>query len=391
MDSRLSRRSMLRAAGAAGLAAAGGLVTRGSALADEVAAPRMTVLRKEPGTMAGEIFFTWYGLSGQPFAPNGLEIADAAGTPLWANSSTALAFFHFQQVRYRGRTVLAWFQGSAGSGGGGFAALGPSWVLTERDHTPITAVGPSGVFVPDLHEQRMAGPDTALIASFETITADLSGIGGPVDGQLVKSYANVVDIASGTVLWRWNSLDHVPLTESYAPAPTSPDRPHDYFHINSISRTPDGHLLVSGRNTSALYKVHRSTGEVIWRLGGKSSSFSVPEDAVFGFQHHADFENPHTIRLFDNGSSEYATLHPTRVVWLRVDEKRRTVSLADSMSIPGIAQSTALGSAQRLPNGNVFVDWGRNKRLSEFSPQGRLLFDAMLPSPCYRAFKYAQC
>jgi hypothetical protein len=387
MSTGIGRRSLLRAAGVAGLAAAGGLATRGNAVADRVTAPRMTVLRKEPGTLAGDIYFTWAGLSDERFDPSGAEIADAAGRPLWATSSSDVGFIHFLRQTYRGREVLSWFQVVAGPGGGG-RAPGSSWVLTELDHTPITTIGASGEFQPDSHEQRITAANTALIASYTTTSGDLSDVGGPADGLVRDSQANEVDIASGTVLRRWRALDHVPLADSYAPVPSEPDKAYDYFHINSISETPDGHLLVSSRHTCALYKVHRITGEVIWTLGGKSSSFAVAPDAVFGFQHDAVYENPCTIRLFDNGSDGETILHPSRVVWLRVDETRMTVTLADSMSIPGIAQATGMGGAQRLPNGNVFVSWGRTPRLSEFSPRGDLLFDAILPSPSYRAFKY---
>lgn len=386
MNVGFSRRSVLRAAGAVGLAAAGGLVARGSVLAGDVDAPLMTVRRNEPGTAAGGIFFTWVDNAGGQLAASGVEIADATGTPLWATSSTSNRFVDFQRQSYRGRDVLTWWQGSGGPGGGGSGQ--GSCVLTGLDHTPITTIGASDEFQPDSHELRITAANTALITAYVTIPGDLSAVGGPVDGLVRNSYAEEVDIDSGTVLRRWSALDHVPLADSYKPVPGSPDQPYDYFHINSISLTPDDHLLISGRHTSALYKVHRITGEVIWRLGGKSNSYAVAPDAVFGFQHHAIFENPRTIRLFDNGSDGNTTLHPSRVAWLRVDQTSMTATLADSMSIPDNAQTTAMGSAQRLPNGNVLVSWGSNPRLSEFSPQGDLLFDAILPSPSYRAFKY---
>jgi hypothetical protein len=58
---------------------------------------------------------------------------------------------------------------------------------------------------------------------------------------------------------------------------------------------------------------------VLWRLGGRSSSFSVAADAVFGFQHHAAYEDPYTIRMFDDGGDGLTTLHPSRVAWIRLD------------------------------------------------------------------------
>ena len=74
-------------------------------------------------------------------------------------------------------------------------------------------------------------------------------------------------------------------------------------------------------------------------------------------------------------------------MWVRLDTRRKTASPADSMTISGV-QAFALGGAQRLPNGNVFVCWGSAARLSEFSPTGELLFDATLTSPSYRGFKF---
>jgi hypothetical protein len=43
-----------------------------------------------------------------------------------------------------------------------------------------------------------------------------------------------------------------------------------------------------------------------------------------------------------------------------------------------------------LPNGNVFVGWGRALAISEFSPEGELLFDLTLPAEnrSYRAFRF---
>lgn len=228
--------------------------------------------------------------------------------------------------------------------------------------------------------------NTALITSYLTVPYDLSSVGGSRNGQLRNAYCDEVDIASGVVLHRWSAIDHVPLSDSYMEVPTSADAPYDYFHMNSISITPDDQLLISSRHTCALYKIDRTTGQVIWTLGGKSSSFAVAKDAVFGLQHHAVYEDEDTIRLFDDGSG-VSYWHDSRVIWIRPDTRAHTVALADSMTIPGISTS-AMGSAQRLANGNVFVSWGIVPRLSEFSPSGEVLFDATLASPSYRGFKF---
>jgi hypothetical protein len=373
------------AAGAVGLTTMGGLAVRGLAPAAAEAAPtpspaplsapQMTVLVRRPGAFPGQIFFT-YG--------SGVEIADSTGTPLWSTSESG-HYEDFQMQTYRGEPVLTWWQGTGTPAGGG-TGVG-TCVLTSLSHEPVATINGSDGYYPDLHELRITPANTALITSYRTVPYDLSPVGGPAVGRVLDSYCEEVDIASGTVLLRWSALDHVPLSDSYVPVPP-PDGPaYDFFHLNSISITPDGHLLLSARHTCAAYKIHRTSGEVIWQLGGKSSSFAVAPDAVFAYQHHAIFENPRTIRLFDDGSDGQSTVHQSRVAWIRLDSEAMTASLADNMTIPGI-QSGAMGSAQRLPNGNVFVSWGSTPRLSEFSPRGDVLFDATLTAPSYRAFKY---
>ena len=82
-----------------------------------------------------------------------------------------------------------------------------------------------------------------------------------------------VDIKSGKVLWEWHSLGHVPLTASYIPVVANLRVWWDYFHINSIEQLPGGNLLISSRSTWTIYEISRSTGRVIWQLGGKHPSF----------------------------------------------------------------------------------------------------------------------
>ena len=48
------------------------------------------------------------------------------------------------------------------------------------------------------------------------------------------------------------------------------------------------------------------------------------------------------------------------------------------------------GNSERLPGGDLFVGWGRIGRFSEFSADGKLLFDATLPPgyDSYRAYRF---
>src|SRR5262249_27356462 len=135
----------------------------------------------------------------------------------------------------------------------------------------------------DVHEFLLTSKGTALVTIYAPKTVDLTPVGGPSTYQTLDSILQEIDIATGKVLLEGHALDHIPLTDSYAPVV----EPYDYFHINSIDVALDGNLLVSARNTSCIYKLDRKTGAVLWRLGGQSSDFSFRPDAGFLFQHDA--------------------------------------------------------------------------------------------------------
>ena len=57
---------------------------------------------------------------------------------------------------------------------------------------------------------------------------------------------------------------------------------------------------------------------------------------------------------------------------------------------PDKQYADAAGNMQVLPNGNVFVGWGRALAISEFSEDGEMLFDATLlrTNESYRDFRF---
>src|SRR5205823_12316743 len=115
--------------------------------------------------------------------------------------------------------------------------------------------------------------NAALVLAYTTARADLTAIGGAADQTVINGVVQEIDIATGKVLFQWNSEDHVPFSESEQPLPSSPDTPWDWFHINAVHLDTDGNLLVDARNTWTTYKVDRTAGEILWQLGGKHSSF----------------------------------------------------------------------------------------------------------------------
>jgi hypothetical protein len=145
----------------------------------------------------------------------------------------------------------------------------------------------------------------------------------------------------------------VDLAESYSPVPKSGGTPFDYFHINSVDVDSDGNLLVSARNTWTVYKIDHGSGEVIWRLGGKKSTFTMGAGTNFEWQHDARRQSDGSITLFDDAGSPQQEPQ-SRGLLLQVDEGARTASLVREYTDNGLA-TTSQGNMQVLPNGNVFT------------------------------------
>ena len=116
-------------------------------------------------------------------------------------------------------------------------------------------------------------------------------MGGPKEGRIFDGVVQEVDIATGEVLFEWHSSDEIDVSESYSKPPPAVQgakaAPMDYFHINSVDEEPNGNLLISARNTHAIYEIDRQSGKVLWRLGGKKSDFTIGPGAEFTWQHDA--------------------------------------------------------------------------------------------------------
>lgn len=250
----------------------------------------------------------------------------------------------------------------------------------------VSAQG-AGVFT-DLHDFKLTSRNTAIVLGYRFVRRDLRPYGGPRDGQVIDAVIQEVNLATGKLLLDWHAA-HVPLSDTVVPAPKS--GPWDFFHMNSVAEDSDGQLLVSARHASAVYKIDRRKGDVLWRLGGKRSSFTMGAGARFAYQHDAQL-TPNGVSIFDNGSTEFDSAHgrKTRVVFLRLDRAHRTATLDHAITHPSGVRSSSQGNARLQPNRDTFVGWGNSPKISEFGPQGQLLWDARLPNgyfQSYRAFR----
>lgn len=317
----------------------------------------------------------------------GALIVDDDGFPLWfRESAPGLTIIDLHVQRYRGRPVLTWYEGHV------LDSYGGTWVVADSSYRQIARIKAGNGYRGDLHECRLTTRGTALITIYSQLKADLTPIGGPVDGNAVEGIVQEIDVATGKVLFEWHSLSEIALDETYMPAVTAAGNV-DYFHLNSIGVDDDGNLLVSARHTSAIYKLHRKTGKLLWRLGGKKSDFAFAAGASFAYQHDARRHRDGTITLFDNaafspgpGGAVGPTSRPMR---LSLDMATMTASLVEEYSPGDNRVAFAMGNLQQLPDEAAMIGWGTLGSSSEIASDGTLRWDGSFDQgvASYRAYR----
>ena len=342
------------------------------------------VTRQTAGAAPGDIFLT----PQQGPTQNGVMILDGQGALVWYQpvpTGDMAADLHVQ--RYLGQPVLTWWQGYSGAGVG----AGEDEIY-DSSYQRIAEVRAGNGLTADLHEFRLTPQGTALVTAFYPVYWDASAVHGAKQQVVLDSVVQEIDIKTGLVLYQWDSLDHVPLADSYEAMPASAGSPFDYFHVNSVQLQPNGDLLISARNTWAAYDVDDLTGGTVWTLGGKNSSYKLSSDATFAFQHDVRLhtEGDPTVTLFDDGAGPPKVHTQSRGITVRLDDKAMTATLvSEDLHSPAFAAGFE-GNVQALPDGNTFVGWGQQPYFTEFNSQGQMVFDGRFvgANSSYRAYRF---
>ena len=367
------------------------LINTAVATASPTAPPPVSVLTSHSVPGRDDIFITPTGDTAQ--YANGPEIIDSNGKVVWFHpipEGQTAADFRVQ--RYRGQRVLTWWQGT---GLGGLAS-GTDYIYNNH-YQQITTVNAGNGLTADGHEFLITPQNTALILAYTTATADLTSIGGAPNQTVINGVVQEIDIATGKVLFEWNSADHVSFSQSEQPLPSSPNQPWDWFHINAVHFDTDGNLLIDARNTWATYTVRRHTGQILWQIGGKDSSFALHAapgqeldnaGELFAWQHDPEARGHGIYTWFDNDSTGNPLLPYSRAVTVKVDERHRVATLLAADDQPEGLSAASQGNAQSTGDGGLFVGWGSLPYFSQFDRAGRLIYNAQFPAGVnsYRAY-----
>jgi Arylsulfotransferase (ASST) len=334
----------------------------------DLAPPFVNVDTSRPGQAPGYLFLSPKSKRDEKQA--GPLIADNSGQPIWFQPFPGIdAATDFRTQTYRGKPVLTYWRGTSRQGIGT-----GEMVMLDQSYRVIHRIRSANGFRPDLHEFKVTPDDKALIVTYPIVRQNLKAVKGPKRGLVVDSVIQEIDIATGLVTFEWHSLGKIPITETFAQP--RPGTPFDYAHTNSVNL--DGNdFLMSARNTWAAYKIDRETGKIVWRLGGKKSTFKLARPAQFAWQHDVHRRADGAITVFDNSAFPPVRKF-SRALAIRIDESKKTASLISAAAHPRRLLTATQGNQQTLPNGNFLVGWGSQRQVTEYGPSGNVLFNAAL-------------
>jgi hypothetical protein len=374
---------------------------------------KVTVNTYLPGTSSGFIFVAPYAFSDNAtYGQTGSLMMDNDGNPIWFRplNTPNLMNTDFRVQKLAGKRVLTFWQGTLvtppvyTNAPGGSSEPGSCYYILDNTYRVIKNVEARKGFISDIHEFLLTPQNTALFLSTKVVPMDLTPYGGPENGSIQDFAIQEIDLKTNQLIFFWDALDHIPLTDSYEPASSASGSNNiwDVYHLNSIGLTDSKRdILVSGRNTWTIYRINKPTGNIIWHLGGKQNDFTMGSGATFSWQHDARFLPGDVISLFDDNCCESSLIPPSTPpahgLLLYLNLADMTANAISTYFHDPLLQIGSQGNVQSLPNGNKFVGWGESQYYSEYAEAGNTvdnpavdtLYDAKMPGSnyTYRAYR----
>ena len=249
----------------------------------------------------------------------------------------------------------------------------------------LRVVGPPDGEI-DVHEILAPSTGNFMVARRVARQVDTTPF-GPADATVVDIELEEVTSA-GEVVWRWSSADHIDPAETgrWWQAANLNAAPYDLYHWNSTEL--EGNVaLLTFRHTDAVYAIDRTSGEILWKLGGTPTAQSLQVigdpygDYPLGGPHDARVLPDGTVSIYDNRIDLPGL---PRVVRYRINPAAGTARLVDAFSDPAVKRSYCCGSA-RLIGSTWIVGWGGWPVIAGYDTDGRRAFSLRTPSFSYRA------
>jgi len=221
----------------------------------------------------------------------------------------------------------------------------------------------------------------------------------------------------GKVVWLWEANKHLdPDVDIIGPVHSR----EEWGHANTLNVLANGNILLTSRTLDSILVIDKKTGNVIFRWGnmtrlskesgeleliGKSTAQRKHSDTLSG--PHGAMEIPRGVPgaghfvVYDNGIVSRGALRASRAVEIDPGTGKlvwESIQKYNEMPVPFGRKhfSDFLGSAQKLPNGNMLLCDGANGRFFQMTADRQTVWeyvnpfdkDARFSGSVYKAYCY---
>jgi Arylsulfotransferase (ASST) len=308
-------------------------------------------------------------------------VLDNNGTPVWYRKPASPDVF---DVTLLSDGTIACASYGAGSPNAAFEAFNLETTATRWLKAPVPPM--------DFHElDELPNGDLMMLSSPLKSNIDLTALGLSSSATIIDCVVQEVE-PNGQLVWEWRASDHISASESTHPLTmkVNGQSVYDTFHCNSIDTDfASGNVLLSSRHTDAIYLIDKTSGKIIWKMGGNSPNrdnaqiLTITDDpeGAFHAQHDARFEPNGDISLYDDQTWDVRLA--ARGVEYHIDTDAGTATLIWSYTSPDHQDSMATGSFRRLDGGNDnVIGWGdkANTLFTEVDAAGNVMLNVTFPS-----------
>jgi hypothetical protein len=326
---------------------------------------------------SGQLLYSTFYNNGGPFSPSFLAIMNNDGSFLYLKQLPQNGF----DFKLQPNGNYTYYDTNVG-------------IFYEMDnrYNIIDSFYTKNGYTTDVHELQLLPNGNALLLGQDFEHVDMSKVvqGGNVNANVIGCVIQELDPFKN-VIFQWRSFDHYKITDA-TPDINLLDTTIDYVHANAVDVDSDGNFLLSARHLDEITKINKTTGDIIWRLGGKNNQFLFTNDTIgFSHQHHIRRIANGDITMFDNGNLHNPPF--SRAVEYKLDEVNKTATLIWQYKNSPVTYTFAMGSVQRLDNGNTLIGWGVNQtnniQITEVNTRGEIVFELDYPyNNSYRAFRF---
>ncbi|MBN2103662.1 aryl-sulfate sulfotransferase [bacterium] len=311
------------------------------------------------------------------------------GTPYWYNKTIARQ--RDFKVQRNGLLTARYIPSINGIPGGAFIAYDSTYAVVD---TFLAAPDNQGRFYEvDEHELVVLEDGGYLLVALDYRQVDMSEFfeDGKTNAGVAFSHLQEFD-SEGNLILHFDTQENLNIGE-FTQIEEHVKYGGRFPHMNAIDVDEDNNLIFSCRHLSAVYKIQRQTGEIIWKLGGINGNFTFVNDPFNGFsgQHAVSVLGNNRYLLFDNGNNHNPKT--SRAVEYELDLDAMTATLVwEYRQDPDAQFSHYMGNAQRLPNGNTLINWaeGGRPKATEVTPDGTKVYEMNFINhyDCYRTYKF---